>query len=983
MIGYCRSWRFELSLVRLSDQGQLQPPTPAPGRRLREAITVKQPPLPPSDTKGTKGTKWPPHSKHPPSPNDYTVGWICAISTEYTAARSFLEEQHSGPDHVSPNDNNDYTLGRIGKHNVVIAVLPDGEYGTASAAGVARDMLHSFPNVRIGLMVGIGGGAPNEKHDIHLGDIVVSAPRKGKSGVFQYDYGKAIQDQSFEPTGFLNQPPAALRVAVAGLETQYEGEGHQLEDAINHILERKPRLRMKYKRPDQGSDRLYSSDFVHRANTEGNCTAICGNDASNLLSRRERGKHEDNLVIHYGLIASANQLMKDARARDRLAAKMEAAGLMNHFPCLVIRGICDYSDSHKNKEWQGYAAMPAAAYAKDLLYRMPPNKVEAERRIREILSDVDENIKTMRSKLDRKQDLEILNWITPTDYESEEFKTWVTTEKQTLFCPGIPGAGKTILMSMVVNHLMMEFQAESSVGIAYIYCKFQRQEEQTVAHLLASVLKQLAESQDSLASSVRELYDNHDIRRTRPSVDELAKALHSVAAMHSRVYVVVGALDECKTIDGCREKFLTEMFNLQAKTQVNLLATSRPIQDIQTKFQGSLSLTIRATNEDVQTYLTGHMARLPSFVKDDPGLQMKIKDAIVQATDEMFLLVPLHVDALAQQPTVGNIEWALQNLPRGVDEIYGQAMARIKGQGSESRDLALNILSFVVHAKRILSSTELRHAVAFIPGLDIISSICGGLITIASQSDIVRLVHYTTKEYFRLQLNPLYDYAAHNWGHHARETSPLPQEVTKLITCQATVAAASQALMATRWYGRNSSQEVPKQMTGLHLAAFFGIKEAVHLFVQDLENLDWRASDGRTPLSWAASGGHEQGGRRYIRHPCHEAVVKLLLEKGADTEVKDKGGWTPLSWAAEQGHEAVVKLLLEKGADTEVKDKFGRTPLSWVAEGGHEAVVKLLLEKGVLRSWLNTGGRDGPHMSSVRPTRRRSVRSAAKIGKTH
>jgi Nucleoside phosphorylase len=86
---------------------------------------------------------------------------------------------------VSPNDTNHYTLGKIGKHNVDIAVLPDSEYGTVSAACVATDMLNSFPNVRIGLMVCISGGVPSEKHDIHLGDIVVCASRGGEGGVFQ------------------------------------------------------------------------------------------------------------------------------------------------------------------------------------------------------------------------------------------------------------------------------------------------------------------------------------------------------------------------------------------------------------------------------------------------------------------------------------------------------------------------------------------------------------------------------------------------------------------------------------------------------------------------------------------------------------------------------------------------------------------------------------------------------------------------------
>lgn len=323
------------------------------------------------------------------NPNDYTVGWICAISTEYVAAQAFLDEKHEGPEYVSPNDNNDYTLGKIGKHNVVAAVLPGGEYGIASAAIVARDMLHSFPNVRIGLMVGIGGGAPSQKHDIRLGDIVVSVPRDGKGGVFQYDFGKTIQNQSFCTTGFLGQPPTVLLTAINGLQAQYEIDGHQLEEAINNVLKKKPRLAKKYKRPDISTDRLFKSEATH----DSSCTIDCVHDSSNLVLRSERGNEEGNPAIHYGLIASANQLMKDALVRDRIAAEidvlcfeMEAAGLMNHFPCLVIRGICDYSDTHKNKEWQGYAAMAAAAYAKDVLYRIPPNRVEAEEKVTELLS---------------------------------------------------------------------------------------------------------------------------------------------------------------------------------------------------------------------------------------------------------------------------------------------------------------------------------------------------------------------------------------------------------------------------------------------------------------------------------------------------------------------------------------------------------------------------------------------------------------------
>jgi nucleoside phosphorylase len=324
-------------------------------------------------------------------PEKYTVGWICAISTEAVAARAFLEEEHDGPRQVARHDNNSYVLGKIGSHNVVIAVLPDAEYGTTSAAAVARDMLHSFPNVRIGLMVGIGGGAPSRKRDVRLGDVVVSSRNGGQGSVFQYDFGKTIQNQAFQETESLDQPPMVLRTAVSRLRSTYEMTGHQLVDDVQTAL-KKIKKRKKYTRPPPSSDRLYKADVIHPPHSSDNCDLVCGDDEAHLVTRDARDEEDDDPVIHYGLIASGNHLMKDAHIRDKLADsksvlcfEMEAAGLMNHFPCLVIRGICDYSDSHKNKEWQGFAAMMAAAYAKDLLHQIPPRKVEEERRIGEVL----------------------------------------------------------------------------------------------------------------------------------------------------------------------------------------------------------------------------------------------------------------------------------------------------------------------------------------------------------------------------------------------------------------------------------------------------------------------------------------------------------------------------------------------------------------------------------------------------------------------
>ncbi|KAJ3497469.1 hypothetical protein NLG97_g1868 [Lecanicillium saksenae] len=332
--------------------------------------------------------------------DDYTVGWICALTSEYVAAQVFLDEEHGAPVDTAVHDNNDYTLGSIGSHNVVIAVLPDGEYGTASAAGVARDMLSTFHNIRIGLMVGIAGGAPTLKNDIRLGDVVVGEPRNGLGAVFQYDFGKSIQDQPFCSTRFLAPPPTLFLTAINGLKAKYERYGNTIKQDVLVHLEAEKRLRKKYSRPETATDVLCRSDVIHPPE-EPSCLGSC---TSNVIARPDRDEDEDDSVVHYGLIGTANQLMKDAKLRDQYARdrgilcfEMEAGGLVNHFPCLVIRGICDYSDTHKNKQWQGYAAMAAAAYAKDLLHRISPNQVEKERAISTVLESFGAEIKNVQS----------------------------------------------------------------------------------------------------------------------------------------------------------------------------------------------------------------------------------------------------------------------------------------------------------------------------------------------------------------------------------------------------------------------------------------------------------------------------------------------------------------------------------------------------------------------------------------------------------
>lgn len=217
--------------------------------------------------------------------------------------------------------------------------------------------------------------------------------------------------------------------------------------------------------------------------------------------------------------------------------------------------------------------------------------------------------------------------------DSPEFQEWLDTDR-TLFCPGIPGAGKTILTSVVVENLITRFHDDKSIGIAYIYCDFQRQRyQQKPEDLLASLLKQLATDQSSIPDSVKSLYNQHKDKRTRPSLDDILKNLCSIMTTYSRVYILVDALDECNSSD--RSRFLANIFDLQAKTGAKFFATSRPIPDIVKEFSGSLSREILASNEDVQRYLDDHMSQLPTFVLSGPLLQEEIKSAIVRAVDGM------------------------------------------------------------------------------------------------------------------------------------------------------------------------------------------------------------------------------------------------------------------------------------------------------------------------------------------------------------
>ncbi|KAF9768888.1 hypothetical protein IL306_013759, partial [Fusarium sp. DS 682] len=613
-------------------------------------------------------------------------------------------------------------------------------------------------------------------------------------GVFQYDFGKAVQGQEFQETEFLNQPPIILRTAVHGLLTQYKRKGHQLDKHINDILVENPRLRKEFQRPESSTDRLYYSSKVHPPDDQSGCAKACGDDPSTLIVRPARKEHEDNPAIQYGLIASSNRLMKDALTRDTLAAKkgvlcfeMEAAGLMNLFPCLVIRGICDYSDSHKNKEWQGFAAMMAAAYAKDLLCQIPPNRVEAEKPISEILSSIEftgnETKYAVMSMASDHHFAKIERWLSPPDYStnanlarkrrhpgtgtwllnSPAFQEWKLGSRRHLWLYGLAGCGKTILSTTIFDHLL---QIDTHTTLTFFF-DFNDPKKQKLEDLLRSLAVQLYHTGNEAAKRLDSLFTSHDDGRRQPDTNALSACIDTMIQVAGKVFLIIDALDECTA----REELLQWLKHL-ASGKTQLIITGRPEVEFRSVIPRSfgkrncIHLDKNVVNADIRSYVEATLEQKPDFVdkKLSQGILDEIRDKIGDGADGMFRWAACQLESLARCLSPKAIKAALGSLPRDLNETYYRMLYNIP---SEYKSGAIHLLQFLVYAKRPLSLSEAIEVLATQidqepRGFDVdgrlslkadVLRYCPNLVIIAKVTNYaetveeLHLAHFSVKEY--------------------------------------------------------------------------------------------------------------------------------------------------------------------------------------------------------------------------------------------
>ncbi|KAK2590030.1 hypothetical protein QQS21_012296 [Conoideocrella luteorostrata] len=724
-------------------------------------------------------------------PEDYTVGWLCALPIELNAATEMLDEQHRDLPQQADHPNL-YTLGRINTHNVVILCLPAGQTGNNSAGVVIGQMRSMFPSIRHMFMVGVGGGVPGNNAAIQLGDVVVSQPHMGYGGVVQYDFGKSTPG-GFIRNGFVNAPPPILLCAVNKLRANYLKHQANISKAL---------FAFSQLRGNAGPDILFKPNYEHVGGAE--CD-MC--DKNMVMHRTQRGS--DDIVVHYGTIASGNQLIRDGVVRDKLSLElggvlcfeMEAAGFMSAFPGLVIRGICDYADSHKNKKWQPYAAVTAAILAKEILSILP---VAQDAMTKETDFELDNlgrfSALSKRPEWSLVQDgtlpFDIFDHIS--DYDPNDTycsylrdrcpgtATWILRDKKflawkkqtpsCLWLSGKIGSGKTHVTTAVIQDII-EASQKGGDFVAHFFFNYSTKSRLKAVHLFSSYIKQMLGFLEiikktcpgQLADAVKRLYGP---RKCRPCFAEIRDSIFIPLGkflntkVPSATYIVDG-LDECEPEE---RRLVLSTFRdiIQQRGPQRVLVSGREDLHVTDFITGSTTLCIskKDNEEDIQQFIEWKLQAkmLERQLTENEDVLRDIKSQLNKRADLMRILwVNMQIEALWEECSTDNdIQDALKNLPKNLDETYARCLTRIDKRQNR---FAPRILRWVSAAIKPFQADQLSEALAIDPSTGCLDrgemptrqeivKCCSNLIT--SNNGRVLLAHQSVSQFLRkLDSGPL------------------------------------------------------------------------------------------------------------------------------------------------------------------------------------------------------------------------------------
>ncbi|KAH8690777.1 hypothetical protein BGW36DRAFT_328708 [Talaromyces proteolyticus] len=949
---------------------------------------------------------------------DYTVAWISALPVELAAAKAMLDETHDSPP-LPPSDCNAYTLGRLSGHNVAIACLPLGVYGANVATSVLIQMKSTFPWLQFCLLVGVAGAVPTNT-DIRLGDVVVS------KSVIQHDHGKMLHGGRFHRTGSLNNPPQSLLKAANQIESDYMMGKRDVQKNIVDFLEKNNEMKPQFSRPND--DWLFSATYIHQDN-ERDCSAC---DKSELVTRPPRATDEP--CIHYGLVASGNQVIKDGQTRDRLyeelnvpCIEMEAAGLMNHHPCLVIRGICDYSDSHKQKRWQGYASLTAAAYAKLLLSRVPVASRQMKADLRIEHSPDEKACRRSLSIADPMGDMNRLKrniggptpntceWIMSTP----ELKIWLGLQSgpskphpNILWLYGYPGVGKST-MAMAIIELLLSRSHFISEGhrLAYFFCSSDSANRQSATFILRSLLNQLVKKQGQKHGQlIRHVLPKFQERGEQffESFDALWITLLEIACSNEDgiFYCIIDGLDECDIES--QQTLLTQIcktFNSIAakRLRIHFLITSQPYRGFQRFLYSFNSLNLsdrRESQDDLQIFIKEKVEELSRANNYTKKVEMTVLKALQENAQGTFLWVGIVCRELALVGSSQAVE-TLQKLPSDLNSLYDKLLTTALTANERYKETILKILGSVAISQRPLTLIELYTSCELYEDedeeerLNFTREIIDTCRLISVRQDgTVSFLHNSVKDFLKdgewidlfkthaALANRCISYILTNVG----SRKPLQNgdldnswlqyailywpEHARLARSEFSILPANGSFFRLE---SDQRQEWLKAYTNQSM--LFGISRQFSIFhiaakwglpaLINFSRAEVSASSPRLPFQWIGKYS-----TTFSIIDEHVRSRYLFWRMRPLLNAKDENGRTPLHWAVVSRPGEDVDILLSNGADVNLQDNQSKSPLHVAAEVGNPKLVQHLLRRHADPNQRSHIG-DSPLHLAIRPEKMR------------
>ncbi|KAF5618694.1 ankyrin repeat-containing protein [Fusarium sp. NRRL 52700] len=619
---------------------------------------------------------------------------------------------------------------------------------------------------------------------------------------------------------------------------------------------------------------------------------------------------------------------------------------------------------------------------------------------------------------------EFLNWVSPSDFteihrgirqrrladtgksllDSEAFGKWLNGSPDfptTMWCRGTreyrtfmfrygvantveEGVGKTFLMSTVIDRLLNLQNDSRNIGVAFMYCRRDDQNQQSQGNLVSGLLRQLIyyeqNHETSVHEPIRDIWNMYKQGKPRPSLGKITEVLLAQVPKFSKVFIVIDALDECTQEDGIQSSMISTLKMLQRST--SLMVTSRNLE-LPMELQCSVethSFTLKRSNEDISAYVKAFLglrglkkASLSETIRQDQELLNQIIDKVCVKSDGIIQ----NQDPLA------------------------------------SRRTAVNALLWVSRARRDMTMRELRHAISVLDvpfnnsrldkhkylSMQDLEDLCDGLIMLDSDSPEakVRLFHSSAYDFFlkrpiarasfversmvlgclsymsvdelktgscesdeeledRLSNYPFLIYAAQHWGDHMRQTSEDEEKVRdsalQFLQHQGRFSTAMQALSVPNFRSPGYSQRYDKTSTSLHVTVSYGLLKLSENLVKAGADVCSTNDHGRTAMHVAAEKGNTK-------------IVKLLLGTESNiVEAQDREGKIPLHFAALGGHVETLELLIRNGSKVDMSDNHQQTSLHLAALSGHGSIVKTLVndhDANVMAK--DSGGRTALHIA--------------------